>query len=449
MNLKTRHVLDRAFSGLGFFSVFLLSASLIILLAPIFVRGIGAFIFKGTVEFRRMNYEQLNRGTKAGIEKETEAVNEYRQQAFDTLAAFEKAVNDEVIPNAHEFAADLSELKTLFRELLGPSPGQETPVMMRDRYGKTRWDQAKETLHLILYMEKWDYSDSSGMGKKVFVPRTEEYKGTSLAKLFPYMEKNLEKMMRPRLTFYWQFLIDKSFDAHLFGGIGAEVLGTLYLVLGTMLFAIPIGVIAAIYLAEFSRETSRLVSLLRTFISTLAGVPSIVFGLFGLAFFINTVKVSNSKSVLAGSLTLALLVLPTIIRAAEEAIKAVPRTYKEAALSLGASKLRTIVTVILPAALPGILTGIVISMGRAAGETAPIIFTAAVSVGKPLKLLETLTQPTPALPWNIYNLVTEHEAVEQIRHVQFGMVFTLVMLVLLLNLAAILMRARITKKLRG
>ncbi|MBN1270038.1 MAG: ABC transporter permease subunit, partial [Kiritimatiellae bacterium] len=99
--------------------------------------------------------------------------------------------------------------------------------------------------------------------------------------------------------------------------------------------------------------------------------------------------------------------------------------------------------------LPGILTGIVISMGRAAGETAPIIFTAAVSVGKPLKLWQTFTQPTPALPWNIYNLATEHEAVDEIRHVQYGMVLTLVALVLLLNVAAIVLRARISKKLRG
>ena len=157
---------------------------------------------------------------------------------------------------------------------------------------------------------------------------------------------------------------------------------------------------------------------------------------------------------LAGSLTLALLILPVVIRASEEAIRAVPRTYKEAALSLGAGKWRTICTVILPAALPGILTGIVISMGRAAGETAPIIFTAAVSVGEPLSLLkakfwEVLSQPTPALPWNIYNLCTEHEAVDEIRHVQYGMVLTLVVLVLALNTVAIIMRARISKKLRG
>ena len=189
--------------------------------------------------------------------------------------------------------------------------------------------------------------------------------------------------------------------------------------------------------------------MIRICISTLAGVPSIVFGLFGLAFFLNTIGVSESKSVLAGALTLALLILPTIIRSSEEAIKAVPNSYKEAALGLGAGRWHTIMTIILPAALPGILTGMVISMGRAAGETAPIIFTAAVSIGAPIALMETLTQPTPALPWNIYNLCTEHEAVDEIRHVQFGMVFTLIAIVLLLNLIAIIMRARISKKLRG
>ena len=286
------------------------------------------------------------------------------------------------------------------------------------------------------------------MGQKVFVPRVEEFKGTSLEPLFPYLENHAKAMLLPRRTFYWRFLFDNSKDIHIFGGIWPEMLGTLYLTLGAMLFAVPMGVLSAVYLVEYAGE-GRGISLLRTFISTLAGVPSIVFGLFGLAFFINTVHVSPSKSVLAGSLTLALLILPVIIRASEEAIRSVPKTYKEASLSLGAGNWRTIVTVILPAALPGILTGIVISMGRAAGETAPIIFTAAVSVGKPLSLLQTLSQPTPALPWNIYNLCTEHEAATEIRHVQYGMVLTLVGIVLMLNLAAILMRARIARKLKG
>ncbi len=320
--------------------------------------------------------------------------------------------------------------------------------MLRQQYGQTRWDRAQVKLQQLLFSEQWDYSDTRSMGKKIWVPRQRSFAGTRLEPLFPYLELNLQKMLRPRLVFYWRFITDLSMDSHFFGGIWPEILGTFYLTLGAMLLAIPFGIIAAIYLSEFA-ATGRLVSMLRVCISTLAGVPSIVFGLFGLAFFINTLHLSSSKSVLAGSATLALLILPTIIRSAEEALKAVPHTYKEAALSLGASQLRMVLTVLLPAALPGILTGIIISMGRAAGETAPIIFTAAVSVGQPLKLWETLSQPTPALPWNIYNLATEHQAVDEIRHVQYGMVLTLVLLVLLLNLAAIVIRARISKKMRG
>ena len=266
--------------------------------------------------------------------------------------------------------------------------------------------------------------------------------------MFGYLETRIREIMRPRWTVYWRFLFDQSYDAHFFGGIWPEMLGTFYLAFGAMLFAVPLGIVTAVYLAEYA-GTSGFVSLLRTCISSLAGVPSIVFGLFGLAFFINTVGVSNGKSVLAGSMTLALLVLPTVIRASEEAVLAVPRTYKEAAMSLGAGKWHTIVSVILPAAMPGILTSIIISLGRAAGETAPIIFTAAVSVGRPIAFWQALSQPSPALPWNIYNLATEHEAVDEIRHVQYGMVLTLVVMVLLLNLAAIIVRARITKKLRG
>jgi phosphate transport system permease protein len=448
MKLQTRKVLDRSFTGMGMISILLLAASLVVVLAPIFARGIGAFVFKGTVEFRRFNFEKFGRGNKQKLDEEMQRANEARHYVYDLMADFEKRVENEELPDSYEYEQKLDELKELIQGLLGPPPGRPRPVLLRDQFGATRWGRAQVLLHHVLNVEKWDYSDPTKMGRKVLAPRKDEFKGTMLEPLFAYLEQNLERMLLPRLTFYWQFLTDESYDAHFFGGIWAEVMGTFYLVLGTMLFAIPMGVIAAVYLTEFARD-GKVVSLLRTFISTLAGVPSIVFGLFGLAFFINTMKVSGSKSVLAGSLTLALLVLPTIIRASEEAILAVPRTYKEAALSLGASRIHTVLTVILPAALPGILTGIVISMGRAAGETAPIIFTAAVSVGKPLKLLETLTQPTPALPWNIYNLVTEHEAVEQIRHVQFGMVFTLVLLVLLLNLAAIIMRARISKKLRG
>ncbi|HHE32619.1 MAG TPA: phosphate ABC transporter permease PstA, partial [Chlorobaculum parvum] len=334
------------------------------------------------------------------------------------------------------------------RHLLGPLPGDDEPALTRFRYGQTRWDKSEEALHELLYEKKWDYSNPDVIAKPYDVSRAAQFEGTSLVPLFAYVEENLDKMMLPEWTFYWGFITDSSIDAHFFGGIWPEIQGTIFLALGAMLFAFPLGIIAAVYFTEYAKD-GFLTSMLRSANSTLAGVPSIVFGLFGLAFFINTMHVSHSKSVLAGSLTLAIMILPTIIRAAEEAILAVPKTYKEASLGLGSTKWNTIVTVILPAALPGILTGGVISLGRAAGETAPIIFTAAVSVGTAIGLGDVLSSPTPALSWNIYNLASEHEAAAEIRHVQYGMVLALVSIVLLLNLSAIILRARISKKLKG
>jgi phosphate transport system permease protein len=448
MVLTTRKVFDKTFAGLGIFSIILLSCSLLIVLLPIIVQGLGAFIFLGTVEHRHLMSDKFGRGDPDALNAELVEATRARKPVYEMIAAFEgelDAGDDEMY---RTYARPFRELKDLIRTLLGPLPQDPTPVLARNQYGQTRWDRALVKLNDLLYIEQYDYSDPTVMGTKVLSPRVDVFKGTSLEPLFAYFEHNLDKMLLPRRTFYLRFLTDQSIDAHFFGGIWPEVLGTFYLAIGAMLFAVPLGVISAIYLVEYARE-GRFISILRTFINTLAGVPSIVFGLFGLAFFINTMHVSESKSVLAGSLTLAILILPMIIRASEEAIRAVPITYKEAALSLGATRWRTIVTAILPAALPGILTGIVISMGRAAGETAPIIFTAAVSVGKPLMLWQTFSQPTPALSWNIYNLATEHEAVDEIRHVQYGMVLTLVLLVLVLNVAALIMRARISKKLRG
>ena len=448
MQLSTRKMLDRSFSGLGVFSIALVAAALLVILAPIAVRGVGAFVFRGTVEYRRMRLEKFGRGDAREVQNECARAEKAREPVYRMIHQFEQEMKGMGLAQRRQYAAPVEELKQRVRELLGPPPGAARPALIRHQYGQTRWDRTQVKLFHALHIEEYDYSNSTKLGVKVHRSRVEEFNGTSLEALFPYLEKNIDRLMLPRWTFYWRFLTDESKDIHFFGGIWPEVLGTFYLTIGAMLFAIPMGVIAAIYLVEYAGE-GRVISLLRTCNSTLAGVPSIVFGLFGLAFFINTIHVSDSKSVLAGSLTLAVLVLPIVIRASEEAVLAVPQTYKEAALSLGAGKWRTIVTVVLPAALPGILTGTVISMGRAAGETAPIIFTAAWSVGKPLTLVQTLSQGTPALPWNIYNLCTEHEAVDEIRHVQYGMVLTLVGLVLLLNVTAILLRARVARKLRG
>jgi phosphate transport system permease protein len=448
MRLETRKVLDKAFSGLGLIAIAIMAAALVLILSPIVWRGSKAFVFKGTIEHRRVMLEQFQRGDPAAFTAEMAQATEARTPVYAMMAAFEAELKEMDRTRRSGFKDAYREVEKAIEVLLGPRPGVRTPVLLRQQYGQTRWDRAQVKLHAALYSEEWDYSNPDAMGLLVETPRVNAFKDTQLEPLFQYLENHLVEMLRPKTTFYRQFITDTSKDSHIFGGIWPEVLGTLYLTLGAMIFAVPMGVIAAIYLCEYARE-GRVVSFLRICISTLAGVPSIVFGLFGLAFFLNTIQVSDSKSVLAGSLTLSLLILPTIIRSSEEAILAVPRTYKEAALGLGAGRWHTILTVILPASLPGILTGIVISMGRAAGETAPIIFTAAVSIGAPLKLWETLNQPTPALPWNIYNLCTEHEAVDEIRHVQYGMVFTLVAIVLLLNLFAIVMRARISKKLRG
>ncbi len=449
MALTSRKLTDRLFTSMGVSSVLLLAAFLLVLLTPIAVGGIGAFIFRGTVEHRRMQLELFEAGDKDKLEAEMAGVLEARKPIYEMVAAFEKEIESQGFLASRKYAEPLQAVKDELRLLLGPAPGEPRPVMYRDQYGQTRWDRAHVVLHHLLYDKQYDYSNPNEMGTPIDVPRVDEFKGTSLEPLFAYVEQNLDRMLLPRVTVYWGFLTQTSYDSHYFGGVWAELLGTFYLTVGAIIFAVPMGVVSAIYLVEYAPATSRLVQLIRTCISTLAGVPSIVFGLFGLAFFINAVGVSQTKSVLAGALTLSILILPLVIRASEEAIRAVPHTYKEASLSLGAGKWRTIVRVILPSALPGILTGIVISMGRAAGETAPIIYTAAVSVGLPLSLKETLSQPTPALPWNIYNLATEHQRVDEIRHVQYGMVFTLVMLVLLLNSAAIYARAKISKRLRG
>jgi len=446
MRLTTRKLLDRAFTLNACFAVALMTLFLLLVLLPIFVKGAGAYVFTGTVEHRRMMLSQFVRGDEERVNAEWDEAKRARRPIYGAFTAFEKELPTLPAARRKELKAAFKDIRERVAVLLGPEPGSPVPALPRCMYGQMRWDRAKEKVANILYEETWDYS--GGEGKRVMVPRQPLFEGTALAPVFPLLQNHLRDMLRPSLTFYPRFLTDKSIDSHFFGGIGAEVMGTVYLALGAMLIAVPLGIVAAIYFQEYAKS-GPVLSFLRSCVNTLAGVPSVVFGLFGLAFFINTAHVSPSKSVLAGALTLALLVLPTVIRSSEEAIAAVPRAYKEGALALGAGQWRTILTVLLPAALPGILTGIVISMGRAAGETAPIIFTAAVSVGRMILPTELLTQPTPALSWNLYNICTEHEAVEEIRHVQYGMAATLVLIVLALNLTAIFIRARVARRLKG
>jgi len=239
----------------------------------------------------------------------------------------------------------------------------------------------------------------------------------------------------------WTFLTQPPMDSMTKGGILPCIVGTLCLSLGAVLVALPIGVASAVYLNEYARP-GRLLRAIRIGINNLAGVPSVVFGLFGLAFFVVWLKMG--VSILAGSLTLGVLTLPVIIGSSEEAMRSVPDTYREASLALGATKWQTIYRVVLPAALPGILTGAILGISRAAGETAPIMFTAAVfyTPSLPTSVLDEIM----ALPYHIYVLATAGTEIEATRHLQYGTALVLIVLVLGLNLIAIIYRARLQRR---
>ncbi len=239
----------------------------------------------------------------------------------------------------------------------------------------------------------------------------------------------------------WTFLTKPPMDSMTTGGILPCIVGTVCLSLGAILVALPIGIASAIYLHEYARP-GRLIRVIRLGINSLAGVPSVVFGLFGLAFFV--VFLDMGVSILAGAVTLGLLTLPIIIGTSEEALRSVPDTYREASLGLGATKWQTIYRVVLPTALPGILTGTILGLSRAAGETAPIMFTAAVffAPAMPTSILSEVM----ALPYHIYVLATAGTEIEATRPLQYGTALVLVSLVLGLNLAAIIYRARLQKR---
>ena len=236
------------------------------------------------------------------------------------------------------------------------------------------------------------------------------------------------------------FLMEAPRNAMTQGGILPCIVGTVSLALGAMVFAFPIGIASAIYLNEYARP-GKILRLIRIGINNLAGVPSVVFGLFGLAFFVIYFKFG--VSILSGALTLGAMSLPVIIGTTEEALKAVPNTYREASLGLGATKWQTIYRVVLPAALPGILTGGILGIGRAAGETAPIMFTAAVFFTPSLP--SSIFDKVMALPYHIYVLATAGTEIEATRPLQYGTALVLITLVLGLNMIAIIYRSRLRK----
>jgi len=540
MNIPIRQGLNRLFTTAALLSVVLIVAALVGILLPMVWRGGGAVLFRGTVEFRRMQLEQFNRGDLSTLRGEIEQVTSVRQRAWDILDRFaagldtselatrvrqihrdvgvqlshrgllpdevqrlralSQQLRDELLAafgaadkaegSAHleavlshadepglkdtaaavyfdiarqyahvlttvdlrrrgEYAQALGEVEAAMRALLGPRPGERLPAVVMERYGATRWDQAAQQLDRLLWAERWQADTAGQTLKKVRIPREQQFAGTELAELFPYVQHNVRAMLLPRWTFYGHYFTDDSLSGHYFGGVGPEIIGTLAITVLAIAFALPVGVVTAGYLVECAGD-NHATRLLRTCINTLAGVPSIVFGLFGLAFFViyllPKLGLPAGSSILAGALTLALLVLPVIIRASEEAIRVVPLAYKEAALSLGASRFHCFITVTLPAALPGILTGLILSLSRAAGETAPILFTAGVAMGP---IPTSLAQPTRTLSYGSYDMAVGDKMASLAPYNQFGMVATLIAIVLLLNAAAIVLRGRISKRLRG
>jgi phosphate transport system permease protein len=241
-------------------------------------------------------------------------------------------------------------------------------------------------------------------------------------------------------AFSWPFLSQMPRDGMTEGGILPAIVGTLLLTAVAMVVSLPLGVLSAIYLNEYAKE-GVLKRVIRLATNNLAGVPSVVFGLFGMALFVK--GLGFGTSILAGGLTLALVALPIIIRTTEEALKTVPKSYREASLALGATQWQTVRRVVLPAAASGILTGSILSVGRVAGETAPILFTAAAYFLP--RLPDSLLDQVMALPYHLYVIATSGTQIEKSRPMAYGTAVVLLMLVTVLNLAAVFLRGRFSK----
>ncbi len=239
----------------------------------------------------------------------------------------------------------------------------------------------------------------------------------------------------------WSFLTQSPLKGMTEGGIYPALVGTFWLTVLSISIALPLGLATAIFLNCYGKPRW-LMKIVRISINTLAGIPSIVYGLFGLALFVNLLKMN--VSLISGSLTLAVLALPVIINTSEEALRAVPNDFYQASLALGATESQTIMRVLIPTALPNILTGIIISIGRVAGETAPIMFTAATFYS--LRLPRSLSDEVMALPYHIYALMTEGTHAESQVPIAYGSAVVLLLLVMGVSSVAIIIRYRMRKK---
>lgn len=236
----------------------------------------------------------------------------------------------------------------------------------------------------------------------------------------------------------WDFIFQAPSRAGKEGGISTTIVGTLYLTLVALVIAVPLGVGSALYLEEYADRSSRFAYLVNLTSETLAGIPSIIFGLFGFVFFV--IFLNLGWSILSGGMTLAIMVLPTIIRTSQESIISVPHEYRENSLALGASKWQTISKIIIPSAVPGIITGIILATGRAVGETAAVVLTAGSSLGMPM----LLSDPARTMSVHLYMLAMEGISMER----AFGTAFLIIILVIIINYLANLSLRRLSHSLR-
>ena len=241
----------------------------------------------------------------------------------------------------------------------------------------------------------------------------------------------------------WDFLTKAPEDGMTKGGIFPAIVGTLCLVAGSSLFSFPIGIMSGIYMNEYAAG-SKISTFIRIMTNNLSGVPSIVFGLFGMSLFVNTLKFGDS--ILAGSLTLGLLSLPLVIRTTEESLKAIENSYREGSLALGATKLQTIQKVVLPMAFPNIITGLILSIGRVSGETAPILFTVAAYFLP--KLPTSIFDQVMALPYHLYVISTSGTNIEASRSIAYGTALVLIVIILIVNILANFLRSYFSKKVK-
>jgi phosphate transport system permease protein len=241
----------------------------------------------------------------------------------------------------------------------------------------------------------------------------------------------------------WEFLTAMPDQGMTQGGIFPAIVGTACLMAGSMIFAFPIGVLSGIYINEFLKD-SWFKRFVRMMTDNLAGIPSIVFGLFGMALFVNYLDFGDS--IIAGSLTLGLLVLPVVIRTTEESLKSVEDSLRVGSLALGATKLQTIWRVVLPVAFPNIITGLILSIGRVSGETAPILFTVAAYFLP--RLPGSIFDQVMALPYHLYVLTTSGTNIEESRPMAYGTALVLIFIVLIINLAASALRKYLGKKVK-